>query len=117
MLLGPLRVEGPRFSLSRNRNTMARLWVSEHAASRFKERHCPGFTLSHAYRELRAISSQAIRTDERRRTGEEVWKAGTNGEVILIVRMNRTHGQMPTIVTVLDARELELDDLGMEAAE
>jgi hypothetical protein len=80
---------------------MARLWASDMAIDRFNERFCPGYPRSRARRELLAIAEQARKTDERAPRGEEIWRGGTDGEVMLVVKQDRRRGMMPTIVTVV----------------
>jgi len=80
---------------------VARLWASEVAIDRFRERWCPGFSLGHARRELLAIAAQAKRTDARAPDGHEIWRAGTNGEVRLVIARDSGPRRNSTIVTVL----------------
>lgn len=80
---------------------VARLWASEAAIDRFRERWCPGFTFSHAKRELLTIAAEARRTDSRAPDGHEIWRAGTNGEVRLVIARDGGTRFAPTIVTVL----------------
>jgi hypothetical protein len=92
---------------------MARLWVSDLALDRFREHWCPGYSVGAARQELRSLCERAIRTQDRSPGGQEIWRAGTGGEVRLVVQADRTHGRMPTIVTVLPretASSLDLED-------
>jgi hypothetical protein len=81
---------------------MARhLWASELAVSQFHARWCPGFTLSHAKRELVVLLDSARRTDQVTHEGQEIWAAGTGGEIPLVVSSDRRRNGMRTVITVL----------------
>lgn len=97
---------------------MANLWVSQNAAERFQERFCPGYSLVHAKAELITLTQQARKTNERSPRGQQIWRAGERGEVRLVVEPDRGRGLMPTVVTVLPAEvvDVEEDPWGGDAA-
>lgn len=77
------------------------LWASEYAVDQFRAHWCPGFALPHAKRELIVLCESARRTDTRNHDGKEIWRAGTGGEVRLIVAQDVDRRGMRKVVTVL----------------
>lgn len=77
------------------------LWASELAVEQFQHHWCPGFVRSHAKRELLTLCESARRSPATNRDGKEIWRAGTAGEVRLVVSTDTDHRGLRTVVTVL----------------
>lgn len=83
-----------------------RFYFTGHAIDRFREHFAPPYFPSAALRELVAIGEAAEKTNERTKDGDEIWRAGTGGEVRFVVRAptrDRFGGRRElVVVTVLD---------------
>lgn len=91
-----------------------KVYCTQHAVERFRERWAKGLTYPHARRELMILATGATRLKERSVNGQEQWLVNDGSGIILV--MKRDPGQRGMIcVTVLPDREVPADP--MELAE
>lgn len=86
---------------------MPRLTLTDHAIERFRERIAPGFPFFRARREMYALMTNARRTHARTLDGQEIWRTGTNDEVLFIIKndpSNKNHRVIVTVMHMDDAR-------------